>query len=216
MSQAGARPTAGWAAIGGTPAAFVPGRADRGDAGVGWSSARGPAAPNLSTGPSHRPPAPGPRHGPRPGAAPGPRGRAAHGGHGRGWPSRGTLLPGGRGRDGAAHRDGGPRCRAMCRTSGRCRTCSRAVHGDRESRRRHPGPWPRRSPRAARPAPDLVIWPENSTDLDPRDYPAIYATITRAVSAIDRPVLVGALLENPLRNTGQMWRPPAAARGRST
>ena len=59
----------------------------------------------------------------------------------------------------------------------------------------------------ARPAPDLVIWPENSTDLDPRDYPAIYATITRAVSAIDRPVLVGALLENPLRNTGQLWRP---------
>jgi apolipoprotein N-acyltransferase len=59
----------------------------------------------------------------------------------------------------------------------------------------------------ARPAPDLVIWPENSTDLDPGEYPAIYATIARAVAAIDRPVLVGALLENPLRNTGQMWLP---------
>jgi apolipoprotein N-acyltransferase len=59
----------------------------------------------------------------------------------------------------------------------------------------------------ARPAPDMVIWPENSTDLDPREYPAIYATIARAVAAINRPVLVGALLENPLRNTGQLWLP---------
>jgi apolipoprotein N-acyltransferase len=59
----------------------------------------------------------------------------------------------------------------------------------------------------ARPAPDLVIWPENSTDLDPGEYPAIYATIARAVAAINRPVLVGALLENPLRNVGQLWLP---------
>ena len=59
----------------------------------------------------------------------------------------------------------------------------------------------------ARPAPDMVIWPENSTDLDPGEYPAIYATIAGAVAAIDRPVLVGALLENPLRNTGQLWLP---------
>jgi apolipoprotein N-acyltransferase len=59
----------------------------------------------------------------------------------------------------------------------------------------------------ARPAPDMVIWPENSTDLDPAEYPAIYATIATAVAAIDRPVLVGALLQNPLRNTGQLWRP---------
>ena len=59
----------------------------------------------------------------------------------------------------------------------------------------------------ARPAPDMVIWPENSTDLDPGQYPAIYAAIAGAVAAIDRPVLVGALLENPLRNTGQLWLP---------
>jgi apolipoprotein N-acyltransferase len=59
----------------------------------------------------------------------------------------------------------------------------------------------------ARPAPEMVIWPENSTDLDPGEYPAIYATISRAVAAINRPVLVGALLENPLRNTGQLWLP---------
>ena len=58
-----------------------------------------------------------------------------------------------------------------------------------------------------RPAPDLVVWPENSTDLDPSLYPPIYATIQSAVHRIDRPVLVGALLENPLRNTGQLWLP---------
>jgi apolipoprotein N-acyltransferase len=58
-----------------------------------------------------------------------------------------------------------------------------------------------------KPAPDLVIWPENSTDLDPSQYPPIYATIASAVRTINRPVLVGALLENPLRNTGQLWLP---------
>ncbi|MFI5068600.1 MAG: apolipoprotein N-acyltransferase, partial [Streptosporangiales bacterium] len=59
----------------------------------------------------------------------------------------------------------------------------------------------------ARPAPDLVIWPENSTDLDPSLYPPIYQTIASAVAAVHRPVLVGALLQNPLRNTGQLWLP---------
>jgi apolipoprotein N-acyltransferase len=58
-----------------------------------------------------------------------------------------------------------------------------------------------------RPAPDLVIWPENSTDLDPRLYPPVYATIDSAVSAIDRPVLVGEVLQNPQRNVGQLWTP---------
>ncbi len=58
-----------------------------------------------------------------------------------------------------------------------------------------------------RPAPDLVIWPENSTDLDPSLYPPIYDTIVTAVTAIDRPVLVGAVLQNPLRNAGQLWLP---------
>jgi len=43
----------------------------------------------------------------------------------------------------------------------------------------------------SRPAPDVVIWPENSTDLDPGLNPAIYATIESAVGAIDRRVLVG-------------------------
>jgi apolipoprotein N-acyltransferase len=58
-----------------------------------------------------------------------------------------------------------------------------------------------------RPAPDLVIWPENSTDLDPRQYPPVFGTIAAAVQAIDRPVLVGEVLRNPLRNAGQLWTP---------
>jgi apolipoprotein N-acyltransferase len=57
------------------------------------------------------------------------------------------------------------------------------------------------------PAPDVVIWPENSTDQDPSLNPFIYSTISAAVNAIGRPVLVGAVLQNPLRNAGQLWRP---------
>src|SRR5207245_2034007 len=59
----------------------------------------------------------------------------------------------------------------------------------------------------ARPAPDLVIWPENATDLDPGLYPPVYDTIYSAVRAIGRPVLVGEVLQNPQRNAGVLWTP---------
>jgi len=59
----------------------------------------------------------------------------------------------------------------------------------------------------SRAAPDVVIWPENSTDLDASLYPVTYTTIQSAVDAVDRPVLVGAVLQNPLRNAGQLWLP---------
>ena len=59
----------------------------------------------------------------------------------------------------------------------------------------------------ARPAPDLVIWPENSTDIDPRRYPPVYATIAAAVNSIHRPILVGTVLQEPLRNASQLWLP---------
>jgi apolipoprotein N-acyltransferase len=59
----------------------------------------------------------------------------------------------------------------------------------------------------SRPAPEVVIWPENSTDLDPSYYPSVYATIAAAVDAVDRPVLVGAVLQDPVRNAGQLWLP---------
>jgi apolipoprotein N-acyltransferase len=58
-----------------------------------------------------------------------------------------------------------------------------------------------------RPAPDLVIWPENSTDLDPFQDPDVYAGIASAVNAIGRPVLVGEVLNDPRRNVGQLWLP---------
>jgi apolipoprotein N-acyltransferase len=57
------------------------------------------------------------------------------------------------------------------------------------------------------PAPDLVIWPENATGLDPYDYPFIYAVLAGAVAAIDRPILVGEVLQNPQLNVGQLWVP---------
>jgi len=58
-----------------------------------------------------------------------------------------------------------------------------------------------------KPAPDLVIWPENATDLDPRFYPPVSGTIAAAVHAIGRPVLVGEVLQDPQRNAGQLWTP---------
>jgi apolipoprotein N-acyltransferase len=58
-----------------------------------------------------------------------------------------------------------------------------------------------------RPKPALVIWPENSTDLDPYFYPAIYDELARATDAIDAPLLAGEVLQDPLRNVGQLWLP---------
>jgi apolipoprotein N-acyltransferase len=58
------------------------------------------------------------------------------------------------------------------------------------------------------PAPDMVLWPENSTDLDPYDDPAIYAEIASAVQAIGRPILVGEVLQGAQQlNVGQLWTP---------
>ena len=57
------------------------------------------------------------------------------------------------------------------------------------------------------PAPDLVIWPENSTDIDPTRYPPVYQQIASAAAAIGRPILVGAVLDDPRRNAGLLWLP---------
>jgi apolipoprotein N-acyltransferase len=62
-----------------------------------------------------------------------------------------------------------------------------------------------------KPAPDLVIWPENSTDLDPFFYPAIKQQITSALGAVGRPILVGEVLNNPQFNVGQLWTPGRGA-----
>ena len=57
-------------------------------------------------------------------------------------------------------------------------------------------------------APDLVVWPENATGLDPREYPSLYDFHRWARSTpIGRPILVGEVLDNPKRNVGQLWVP---------
>ncbi|MGY1453933.1 apolipoprotein N-acyltransferase, partial [Streptomyces sp. SS8] len=62
--------------------------------------------------------------------------------------------------------------------------------------------------------PDLVIWPENASDLDPHRYPQAYDAIDRAARAVGVPVLVGALVDHPERegyveNQGIVWDPEA-------
>ncbi|OEV24997.1 acyltransferase, partial [Streptomyces nanshensis] len=62
------------------------------------------------------------------------------------------------------------------------------------------------------PRPDLVIWPENSSDLDPYKYPEAGDRIDRAVKAVGVPVLVGALVDHPTKegyveNQGIVWDP---------
>jgi apolipoprotein N-acyltransferase len=60
--------------------------------------------------------------------------------------------------------------------------------------------------------PDLVLWPENSSDLDPYRYPQARARIEEAVEAVGVPVLVGALVDHPgskgyIENQGIVWDP---------
>ncbi|MFI6865591.1 apolipoprotein N-acyltransferase [Nocardia sp. NPDC050406] len=51
------------------------------------------------------------------------------------------------------------------------------------------------------PRPDVVIWPENSSDIDPLRNPDAAALITQASEAIEAPILVGAVLVNSDRTT---------------
>lgn len=60
------------------------------------------------------------------------------------------------------------------------------------------------------PRPDFVVWPENSSDLDPYAEPDARAVIDRAVKAIGVPVAIGAVVApetGPLRNTMILWDP---------
>ena len=61
-----------------------------------------------------------------------------------------------------------------------------------------------------RPAPDLVIWPENASDIDPLANADAAALIDEAAAAIGAPILVGAVLDGPgekVRNAGIVWDP---------
>jgi apolipoprotein N-acyltransferase len=59
--------------------------------------------------------------------------------------------------------------------------------------------------------PDLVIWPENSSDIDPLRNADAAAQIERAAQAVDVPILVGAVLQNPdgqtTSNSALVWEP---------
>lgn len=60
------------------------------------------------------------------------------------------------------------------------------------------------------PRPDLVIWPENASDIDPFQNPDAAAAIDGAARAIAAPILVGAVLDGPgryLTNAGIVWDP---------
>ncbi|SNR81753.1 apolipoprotein N-acyltransferase [Actinomadura mexicana] len=66
-----------------------------------------------------------------------------------------------------------------------------------------------RAGRLARP--QLVVWPENASDLDPYAEPDAYNAIDGAVKDIGVPVLVGALTDTPdgekIENRGIVWDP---------
>ena len=59
--------------------------------------------------------------------------------------------------------------------------------------------------------PDLVVWPENSSDIDPLRNADAAQVIAAAATAIDAPILVGAVLRSDtpgeIRNAGILWRP---------
>ncbi|MFZ5870665.1 MAG: apolipoprotein N-acyltransferase, partial [Actinomycetota bacterium] len=61
----------------------------------------------------------------------------------------------------------------------------------------------------ARP-PDLVVWPENSSDIDPLRNPDAAAVISGAVDAVGVPLLLGTVLQEPadkLSNVSMVWEP---------
>ena len=45
--------------------------------------------------------------------------------------------------------------------------------------------------------PDVILWPENSVDIDPFQSPDSAAAITQAASAVGVPILVGAVIDDP-------------------
>ena len=60
------------------------------------------------------------------------------------------------------------------------------------------------------PAPDLVVWPENSSDIDPYRNADAAADIAAAARAVGAPILVGAVVQGPGRfvsNTAIVWDP---------
>ena len=69
------------------------------------------------------------------------------------------------------------------------------------------------------PAPDMVLWPENSTDIDPvLDFES-HQIVMGALALSNRPILVGAVTDGPGHNerqTTSMWWPPSSPQPTST
>lgn len=60
------------------------------------------------------------------------------------------------------------------------------------------------------PAPDLVVWPENASDIDPLRNADAKAEILATVQALQRPLIVGGLLDEPvgfLSNVALLFEP---------
>jgi len=59
--------------------------------------------------------------------------------------------------------------------------------------------------------PSLIVWPENSSDIDPFVDRSAYDQIDKTVRAVGVPILVGAVLQGPgpnhRRNAGILWSP---------
>ena len=63
---------------------------------------------------------------------------------------------------------------------------------------------------AAGPAPTLVVWPENASDIDPLRNPDADAAIRSAVEVVRAPILLGAVLREPspmISNVSLFYRP---------
>ena len=65
------------------------------------------------------------------------------------------------------------------------------------------------------PAPDLVLWPENSSDIDPFRDPTVRARIDEVVAEVGAPTLVGVLVGtedgSQVENTAIVWDPDTGA-----
>jgi apolipoprotein N-acyltransferase len=61
------------------------------------------------------------------------------------------------------------------------------------------------------PEPDFLLWPENSTDIDPTADPITRQTVQAAAEVAGRPILVGAVMQGPgfdERQTAALWWDP--------
>ena len=68
--------------------------------------------------------------------------------------------------------------------------------------------------------PDFVLWPENSTAVDPFNDASTWQAISTAVAAVDVPILVGAIVDGAraetLLNQGIVWTPAGGVEQRYT